>query len=115
MLPDGKQQPPGVDAKAIASNQEELKHKLIALTQSEASLESSGDTIIYPTIQMKPLGISNDEIFTKSFLSLWSKGKLGKLQVHSGYLNMVEDYISTFESSRRPGSAVITTASPVSV
>ncbi|XP_064644012.1 CDP-diacylglycerol--glycerol-3-phosphate 3-phosphatidyltransferase, mitochondrial-like isoform X2 [Lineus longissimus] len=52
--------------------------------------ESEKDTLIYPLIQMGPLGIRCDEIATKVFLRTAKKGS--RVCLASGYFNLTDDY-----------------------
>ncbi|KAK3860436.1 hypothetical protein Pcinc_033515 [Petrolisthes cinctipes] len=53
--------------------------------------DNSLDTIVFPTLQMGPFGISNDSVVTNKFLS--SAESRSRVQLASGYFNLTEEYM----------------------
>lgn len=57
-------------------------------TQSD---DNSLDTVVFPTLQMAPFGITNDSVVTNKFLSSSESGST--IQLASGYFNLTEEYM----------------------
>lgn len=55
------------------------------------SPNASLDTLVFPTLQMGPFGITNDGYVTKRFLSTTEEGS--KIHLASGYFNLTEEYM----------------------
>lgn len=49
------------------------------------------DTLIFPTLQMGPFGITNDSIITNKLLTQAEEG--ARIQLASGYFNLTKEYM----------------------
>lgn len=58
---------------------------------SSAPSDTSLDTLVFPTVQMGPFGITNDGYVTKRFLSTAEEGS--RIHLASGYFNLTEEYM----------------------
>lgn len=58
---------------------------------TSAPPDPSLDTLVFPTVQMGPIGITNDSYVTKRFLSTAEEGS--QIHLASGYFNLTEEYM----------------------
>ncbi|XP_022256654.1 CDP-diacylglycerol--glycerol-3-phosphate 3-phosphatidyltransferase, mitochondrial-like isoform X2 [Limulus polyphemus] len=63
---------------------------LVTITSSLLATNSGSDTVVYPLLQMYPLGVSQDEHVTEHLLVTVPSGSIIKLA--SGYFNLTEKY-----------------------
>ena len=70
-----------------------------------ASSSSSLDTLVFPTLQMGPFGITNDGYVTKRFLSSAEEGS--RIHLASGYFNLTEEYMKCVLGQSRASYSIL--------
>nr|XP_027227603.1 CDP-diacylglycerol--glycerol-3-phosphate 3-phosphatidyltransferase, mitochondrial-like [Penaeus vannamei] len=60
-------------------------------SNGEIEFRNMPDTLIFPTLQMGPFGITNDSIITNKLLTQAEEG--ARIQLASGYFNLTKEYM----------------------
>lgn len=69
------------------------------------SLNTHLDTLVFPTLQMGPFGITNDGYVTKRFLS--SAEEASRIHLASGYFNLTEEYMKCVLGESRASYSIL--------
>ncbi|XP_063846143.1 CDP-diacylglycerol--glycerol-3-phosphate 3-phosphatidyltransferase, mitochondrial-like isoform X1 [Scylla paramamosain] len=86
-------------------NPERLRHMESTGDTSASSSSSSLDTLVFPTLQMGPFGITNDGYVTKRFLSSAEEGS--HIHLASGYFNLTEEYMKCVLGQSRASYSIL--------
>ncbi|XP_045623939.1 CDP-diacylglycerol--glycerol-3-phosphate 3-phosphatidyltransferase, mitochondrial isoform X2 [Procambarus clarkii] len=57
----------------------------------DSKLDQNMDTLVFPTLQMRPFNIMNDSVITKKFLATAESNS--RIKLASGYFNLTEEYM----------------------
>ncbi|XP_045125336.1 CDP-diacylglycerol--glycerol-3-phosphate 3-phosphatidyltransferase, mitochondrial-like isoform X2 [Portunus trituberculatus] len=82
---------------------ERLRH--IGNTSNPSFSSTSLDTLVFPTLQMGPFGITNDGYVTKRFLSSAEEGS--RIHLASGYFNLTEEYMKCVLGQSRASYSIL--------
>lgn len=72
---------------------------------TSSSSSTSLDTLVFPTLQMGPFGITNDGYVTKRFLSSAEEGS--RIHLASGYFNLTEEYMKCVLGQSRASYSIL--------